>query len=191
MFEAFKEKLAWNRTLKLTRRREIRPWNSDPGKRRTILVLPSSGADARLVWQFVLDIGLEPQNTLPIVPAGDIAYAPVDFLGRAASFNHTNITRLGLPNKELREQIDAFAPEVAISLAQQPNLPAIFMVGTSQAAFRIGFGSSENLEPYFDLMIDSTNMEKGLETLRNALSIISPPILDTSSIRSDSTRAVW
>lgn len=191
MFEALKEKMAWNRALKLTRRRVMRPWNSDPGKRRILLVLPSSGADARLVWQFILEIGLEPRYTLPIVPAGDIAYAPVDFLGRATSFNHTNIDRIGLPNKELRHKIDEFAPEVAVSLAHQPNLPAAFMVGASSAAFRIGFGSSEEVEPFFDLMIDSTSMEKGLSTLRNALAMISPPILHTSAIRSDSTRAVW
>lgn len=191
MFEAFKEKLAWSRALKLTRRRPTQPWGKDPSKRRVLIIMPSSGGDARLAWQFILDIGLDPQYTLPIVPAGDIAYAPVDFLGRATSFNHTSIDRIGLPNKELRNKIQSFSPEVALALTPQPNLPAAFMVGTSSAAFRIGFGASEEVEPFFDLMIDSSSTEKGLHTLRNALTMITPPVLDTSAIRVDSIRPVW
>jgi hypothetical protein len=176
MFENLKNHLAWRRALKLVRNRPVRPWHPDPSLRRVLLVLPAAEVDARPAWRFVNRLGLKPEFTLPVVPTGEIAYAPVEYLGRVVSLHASDLGRTGLPKKAFRQRVWEFDPDIALALTTPVNLPAAVLVGASPAAFRVGF-SAPDIDPFFDLMVAGDGIEGGIRALEQSLSHIDPPLI--------------
>lgn len=191
MFEGLKDRLAWRRALKLVRNRPVRPWHPDPSLRRVLLVLPAAEADARPAWRFVNRLGLKPEFTLPVVPTGEIAYAPVEYLGRVISLNQADIGRMGLPRKAFRQRVWEFDPDVAFALTTPVDLAAATLVGASPAAFRIGFAAPD-IDPFFDLMVTGDGIEGGIRALEQSLSHIDPPLIAAHpKSRSGGGHAAW
>lgn len=177
MIEELRQAWARRRLLRAVRRRTVAPWSPDPAQRRVLCVLPTETEAAKAAWTFVLDLGLTPEQVVPVVPTGEIAYAPVQYIGRVHSLNAKDLTRLRLPNKAFRQRIWSLGPEVAFCLDPALDLAGALLVGASPARFRIGF-FTEWAEPCFDVMVAAgTDLESGLRTLRRTLERIEPAVL--------------
>lgn len=192
MFEDLKDRLAWRRAHKLVARRRVRPWDSPPSERRALIVMPGEERHARQAWQFVESLQLDPSRALVIVPTGEIAFAPMSFMGRVRTLDEQQMGRLGLPDTAFLQGAWQFEPEVALCLMTPFDLPAALVVGAAPAAFRIGF-FDERAEAFFDLMVSAeTGLEGGLAALGRALVKIQPPILAPSEAAvAPAARSVW
>jgi len=179
MIDNLRDRLAWRRALKMVRRRQPKAWTSAPTERRVLLIVPAGTEESRAAWRFVDRLNLDPERTLPIVPTGDIAYAPVEFLGRVRVVNRSDFGRLGLPRKSLVAEIRGFEPDVAMYLNPEFHLSYAILVGASMAAFRIGF-QAESADAFFDLMVDGKDPGSGFRALDQALARITPPIIVSS-----------
>jgi hypothetical protein len=183
-------RLALRRALKLVRQRGAREWPPDPSERRVLIVLPVREEDARHVWRFLATLGLDPQKTLPVVPVGEVTYAPVDYLGHVRILQPADIGRLGLPKKAFLRDVWSFQPDVAFCFAAPFDLAPAVVAGASPAAFRIGF-HGEGAEPFFDLLASGDDVEGRLRALRHAMEHISPPILIASQRPAGGGTPAW
>jgi hypothetical protein len=177
MIETIRENLARRRALKRVSKRKSRVWQADPSARRLLLVLPADERMAKSAWKFVASLGVDPDRTLPVVPTGEIAYAPVEYIGRVRSLNKADIGRLGLPRRQFLKDVWSFDPDVAISLAAADDLAAALIAGASPAAFRIGM-HRDNMEAFFDLMVSPEGgIEVAVRALASTLGRLRPPII--------------
>ncbi len=191
MIDTVKERLAWSRAKKLVRKRAARVWTTPANQRSVLLVLPRDQETARHAWRFVSRYNLDPQRTLPVVPAGEITYAPVEFLGRVRALESGDIGAVGLPKKPVLKELWEFDADVAMALDPDFDLAAAVIVGASRAPFRIGF-TGPGSESFFDLMVSGSNPVGALDTLAKAIERIKPPVLERHPDRSHfGTTAAW
>ena len=179
MFEGLKATWARRQALKAVRQRTVRPWRRDPASRRVLFVLPVDEASAKAAWRFIERFELHPKQVIPVVPSGEVTYAPFQFIGRVHSLRSKDVNRVGLPSKAFSAKLWAEEPDVAFCLTPAFDVAAALLVGASPATFRVGF-FSEEAEPFYDLMVSRQGDEafaSALDTLLKALRRIEPPVL--------------
>jgi hypothetical protein len=191
MFDNVREGLAWHRAHTLLKKRKPRAWHSPPSERRVLVVLPAAERHARIAWQFVESLHLDPNRTLPVVPTAEIAFSPISFLGKVKPLDPGDVNRLGLPRSEFLRAVWQFEPEIALCLTSPFDLASAVLVGASPAAFRAGL-SDERGEPFFDLIVDEENDYDGaLHLLARTLRSVTPVLLASSPAATATTRSVW
>ncbi len=177
MLEAAKRALAHREALKHARRREVLPWDPNPARRRVLVLLPTDEDEARDAWRFVQSLGVTHRLVTPVVPDVAVTYVPVEHIGRVHRLEGKELGLLALPKKEFVAKVWAEPPAVAFCLIREPDPAALFLVGASSAAFRVGF-HADRAEPFFDLMVGGGASYAGaLASLRRALVRIAPPVL--------------
>lgn len=177
MFDALKERLAERIVRRRIAKREVRPWPSSPSRSSVLLVLPVEAEAASVAWRFVERLRLSRERVLPIVPTGEIAYAPVEYIGRVVALNPEDIGRVGLPKRQFLKRVWSFNPDVALDLSSPDDLGAALIAGGSPAAFRVGL-AGEGRDPFFDLMVGPAERPaEAFHALEQVLQQIHPPVL--------------
>lgn len=177
MLDAAKQALGFRQALKHARRRSVRAWDPDPTKRRVLVLLPTEQEEARSAWRFIQSLGVAHRLVTPVVPDVAVTYVPVEHIGRVHRLEGKELGVLGLPKKEFAEAVWGEPPDVAFCLIRDPGPAALYLVGASSAAFRVGF-HGERTEPFFDLMVGAgEDLAESLATMRQALGRVAPAVL--------------
>lgn len=178
------ERMAHALVRRRIRKRVPVAWHADPAQRRLLLVLPGNEEAAVSAWRFVESLGVDPARVYPIVPSGEIAYAPVAYIGRVQALGKKDQNRLGLPKKAILKAAWAFRPDVAMDLSPTFTFTSAMLVGASPAAFRIGLaGAAEQAdaaEPFYDLLVgvrENGGIEGAVKQLAETLRRIEPRVI--------------